>query len=183
MKDSDISTLIATQARSILEDNRILLAMLVSKGQRFENWLQLEIFKSLLCTHPLLEIERAFPGGKERCDFWMEENEGKESWLELKLCVTNYCTKFRVNQSPRPITNQIDGVIQDAEKLRQVPAHHSRKMLLIAYPLPNTEEESPHWSGHLRKVKAKVNSVCRAFSLSIERNSETARISGYVLTV
>ena len=183
MNDADFTELITTQARVTLEDNHAFIAHLVSKGQKFENWLQMEIFKALLQDFPSMEIEKTLPSSAKRCDFWIKAGKGRENWLELKLCVTNYCTEFKDNASTRPITSQIAQLIQDAERLRQLPSSYSRSVLLIAYPLPDTEEEHPMWTGHLQNVESRVKTLHRAFSLPMTRNGRIARVSGYVLAV
>ena len=94
MSSIDFSELIARQAEEYSRWNHELVAVLVSRGQKFESWLQLEIFKSLLKTHPFLEIEKSVPNSKERCDFWINSPQGR--WLvRVKLCVTNYCANLR----------------------------------------------------------------------------------------
>lgn len=183
MPDTRINTMVATQAQSILEDNYDLIVRLVSMGQKFENWLQLEVFKSLLVNLPTVEIERTFPDSNQRCDFWFKSDDGTQHWLELKLCVTNYCRRFRVNHSPRPITDQVGDVIRDAEKLRRISKRHARNVLFIAYPIPDAEGQHRQWADHLEEIENHVRSLNLEFSLSLTRKNEIANILGYDLAV
>ena len=183
MPDTRFNSMVAMQARSILEDNYDLIVRLVSMGQKFENWLQLEVFKSLLSNLPTIEIERLYPDSNQRCDFWFKSDDGTQNWLELKLCVTNYCRRFRTNQSTRPITQHVDDVIRDVEKLRRISEVHSRNVLLIAYPIPDTEGQHRQWTDHLKKIESHVRSLSLEFSFSLTRKKETANILGYELAV
>ena len=178
-----LAELATAEARRILESNHELVASLVAKRQRFENWLHIEIFRSLMTAHPSIEIEKPLPDSRGRCDFWSGGDEETQSWLELKLCVTNYCQTFTDNPSPRPITNQIAQITMDIEKLNPLPAEHARHVLLIAYPLPATDHEHPSWTNHLDRLRAAATYLKTSFSIKIERNAQSAKIAGYLLGV
>lgn len=175
--------LVSTEAERILGQDRDLIARLVSERKRFEKWLQLEILKALMPRYPRIQIEKPLRDGKERCDFWTDESDRKESWLELKFCVTNYCSEFTSNLSARPITNQITQIVRDIGKLNQVPESHGRTVLLIAYPLPNAEEEHPAWASHLAILGKAATRLDKAFSIAVERNSRWAKVAGYVIAI
>jgi len=174
--------LISKKTSSILEEHHDLVARLVAERRRFENWLQLEILNSLLHTEPDIEIERPFPGSKERCDFWLVEKSGKESWLELKLCVTNYCSSYTDSLSARPITNQISDIIRDVEKLKRIDQVNNRHVLAIVYPMPIDYSSHLSWAGHMARFNSAAKSIKEVFSIGLERNSKSTRLVGYVLS-
>ncbi len=117
--------IITEEAHQIIQYNVRMISRLVAERKRFENWLQLEILTRLMEKFPAIEIEKAFPGTQERCDFWLKEQTGEESWIELKLCVTNYCSNYCEISSARPITNQISDIKRDLHKLHRLPTAHS----------------------------------------------------------
>jgi DNA-binding sugar fermentation-stimulating protein len=176
-----LADLVARTAKDVLHKNSTLVARLASERKRFENWLQLEILKSLMDEYPSIEIEKAFPGSNERCDFWLAEANGSQSWLELKLCVTNYCSVYTDSPSSRPITNQVSEIVRDVEKLNRLPSSYSRSVFLIAYPLPDAIQCHPAWSVHIEKFRQVTKSFTEMFVLPVTRNGKSAFISGYAL--
>lgn len=174
--------LIDTTAK-LLRKNRKLITRLVWERSRFEGWLQLEILNSLMGTLPTLEIEKAYPSSRERCDFWAKEDTSKESWLELKLCVTNYCSNFADTHKTRPITTQVSDITRDAEKLSRVSVKHARSILLLAYPLPGKYPQHFAWKEHLSRIESSGKRLDEVFSISLNRNSQSSNLVGYILWV
>lgn len=177
--------LVADTAHSVLQEEIDLIARLVARRQRFENWLQLEIYKRLTRSDPDIEIdvERPYPMGQERCDFWCREADERESWVELKLCVTNYAQDYTGQTSPRPITNQVASVITDIERLRRLPvAACFRQVLLLAYPMPVCETPHAEWTRHLDKIKQSSASVVDGFTVRFERAGKSAMLIGYKIS-
>jgi len=167
----------------LLKKNRKLIARLVWERSRFEGWLQLEILNSLMGELPKLEIERSFPLSQERCDFWIQETRKKESWLELKLCVTNYCSEFADSHKSRPITTQVSDIVRDAEKLARIAPIHRRSVLILAYPLPEDYSQHFAWIEHLSRIQSAGKKLDEAFTFILKRNSQTSNLVGYVLRV
>ena len=128
-------------------------------------------------------LERAFPSSQERCDFWIKENANIESWLELKLCVTNYCSNFTSAHKTRPITTQVSDIIRDAEKLRKISVKHARNVLILAYPLPDDYPHHFAWKEHLSRVESSGKRLDEVFSMTLKRNSQSSNLVGYVLRV
>ena len=175
--------LVTLETERILKSNHNLVARLVSERKRFENWLLLEIFKALIPDNPSVEVEKPLLDGKERCDLWANEGGGKESWLELKLCVTNYCSDYTESQSTRPITNQISDVVRDVEKLSSISDIHNRNVLLIAYPLPFDYRTHSTWANHINRMKTSASKLEEMFSVTIERKAKSTAIVGYLLGI
>src|SRR5271168_3345036 len=115
--------LVTQTVQSIVIEDADVVSRLAASRKRFEGWLQIEVFKRFLRRFPEFEAmpERAYgSGGLDRCDLWCREPSGKESWVELKTCVTNYEQKYG-SATPRPITNQISEVLRDMERLARLP--------------------------------------------------------------
>src|SRR6185437_6169806 len=141
--------LVSDAALELLEADVNLMSRLAAIRKRCEGWLQVEIFKRLLARYEV-ELERSYPSGGGRCDFWCREPDGQQSWVELKLCATNYAQCYTTRSSTRPITQQIDDVIGDARKLQAIPALGShRHIFLIAYPMPSEHDKHVDLSRHL----------------------------------
>lgn len=167
----------------ILRENVDLVSRLVSERKRFENWLQLEALRRLMEEGVDLEIEWPFPSSKDRCDFWASDSSGLEHWIELKLCVTNYCAAYTSSKLARPITNQVSDILRDVAKLQRINKKNQRNVLLVAYPLPESDTEHVAWRSHLKKIEEEVQRLTKAFSMVVKHGAETAQVSTYVLTV
>ncbi len=168
-------------ALQVLQANLPILSRVAAERKRLENWLRLEMLKILMKEYPSIEIEKGLPGGQERCDFWLMESETLQNWLELKLCVTNYCSRYCTNTSPRPITNQISEIERDLRKLERLPETQSRNILLIAYPFPDSSETQPQWLPHLARLKTAAGQVSEVFTVQLEHNGNFARAVAYSL--
>lgn len=176
------TNLIVTKAQKVLSNNIPLVSRLAFERKKFENWLQLEILKSLLERKPEVKIEKAYPGEATRCDFWFLDNDDNQNWLELKLCVTNYC-RGTTPPYTRPITDQINSALRDLDKLSKIPAKHSRSVLLIAYPLPEIIDDKDCWTKHLAKISKSSKSVHEEFSTKLNQDGVETRMNGYLITI
>jgi hypothetical protein len=171
-----LAQLISDRSSTILTRRYSLISRLASERAKFENWLQLELLAELQEAFPSLQIEKAYPDSQERCDFYHEESE---EWLELKLCVTNYCSSFAKSFKPRPITDQIKSILQDVSKLRRLPSNAISSVLAIAYPLPENYSVHNEWNKHLNKIRESSYEVNQAFSMCLERNNQSCNLVGY----
>ena len=166
-----------------LTTNVALISRIAAERKKFEGWLQLEILRLLMHEFPRLEIEKNFPGTQERCDFWIQELDGTQSWIEIKLCVTNYCSQFCKTTSARPITTQITEIERELAKLRRLPTLHRRAVLLIAYPLPEVAQAQPQWLSHLTQLKRSADKISEEFSVRLRHNENAARAVAYELSL
>jgi hypothetical protein len=171
---------IVEHAQSILSQNAEVISRLVTKRARFENWMQIEIYKRLLkdARTSNIEIEKAYHANKERCDFWCKVGD-LQDWVELKLCVTNYTGP----SSPRPITNQIDSIIADIQKLKKIAPSSSRHVFLLAYPFTTDAHANQHWQDHLRRIEKSGAKIALPFAFRIQQPEKAAVIHGYKISV
>jgi hypothetical protein len=178
--------LVADHAQSVLRQEIDLISRLVSRRKRFENWLQIGIYKRLIRDNRdiIVELERPYPIGSERCDFWSPKSDNCENWVEPKICVTNYVQNYTELSSPRPITNQIDSVIADIEKLRRISLASSfRHVFLLAYPIPVGDRPYSPWEGHLDKIRKTSTDLSLTFMVKIERGTKEAAVHGYKISL
>ena len=177
---------VTQHANALLHEDEDLVSRLVAGRKRFENWLQLEIFKRLIRGNGELEIdlEKPYPNLQERCDLWCREDAQRESWVELKICVTNYAQNFTGPSSPRPITNQISDIIRDSEKLQRIQGEKAnRHILLLTYPMPFEYASNSAWTSHLNRIRASSCEIFEAFSLAVERSGRTASLVAYKIAI
>ena len=162
-----------------------MISRLAASRRRCESWLQIEVFKRFIRRFPDIEIvpERAYPsGGQERCDLWCREADGRESWVELKTCVTNYEPQYGCN-SPRPITAQISDVIRDIERLTRLPLQSERHLFLLAYPMPASGTPPQRWSDHLSRLRDGGGSVVQVLTAPVCVALRKACVLGYTIAL
>ncbi len=178
--------LVSKSAQIVIEENRQLIRHQVKKRSRFENWLQLEIFKKILMECPSLsvDVERSYPLGKGRCDFWCKSEDGVDEWVELKLCVTNYCRTSSESSSNRPITTQISDVVRDSLKLQAVTESvGARSILLLVYPLPADFRCHVQWNIHLDKLRCEAGAISEYFFSHIHDDDLSAYVAAYGIKI
>ncbi|HKW52209.1 MAG TPA: hypothetical protein VJO12_00845 [Stellaceae bacterium] len=175
--------LVTNAALALLEAEVNLMSRLAASRKRCEGWLQVELYKRLL-TECEVELERPYLDGTGRCDFWCREQDDRQSWVELKVCATNYAQYYTSRSSPRPITQQIDEVVTDAKKLQTIPAAESnRHVFLLAYPMPSEHDKHADWSRHLDKLALSFREVARSFVIPLTFAGKSAALTGYKLAI
>lgn len=117
------------------------LSVFAKERAKFEGWLKVEVCDILLCNN----INNVVPE-KHRidimCDGWA---------IELKTANTNYRYSNVVNKH-RPITKNVQGVIDDIEQLRKSSklAGVKKAVLFVVFPVSHLKSE---WQEHLNKIK------------------------------
>jgi hypothetical protein len=133
-----------------IEKNHQYLTFLIEKRFANEKLLQLEtmhIISSMPGTMDYLPEKSFDVKGREKCDFWFKTAEC-ESWLEIKTRPTNY----RKPGHAKAITNGVDGVIEDIERLRRIPDKKSKKYIMFAF-YPMFEESYDTFNRlHLKRI-------------------------------
>jgi len=174
--------LVAKEAQLVLDDSHDLVARIVNTRKSIEVWHHLETYKRFLRGYRDLSIklECVYPGTQERCDFWVQEHDTTESWIELKCCVTNYCKNQTEIGVTRPITNQIAGILADGNKLLRItkPGAHLH-IFLLAYPLPVDYRNHREWKGHLERLRVAGMHVSEAFSISVVCGGKPTNVVAY----
>ncbi len=157
-----------------IQGNAELLANAALGRRWLENsWLQAEIAARLSAAKPLrvVQRERPYPMTQERCDIWMQGDDGPEVWLELKCCVTNYVRGPTDATTNRPITQQISEIIRDIRKLKALSGAVDRRVVFLAYPLPDNYRSHSHWAGHLARLKSAGADVQEMTSSALNTNA------------
>lgn len=117
------------------------LSVFAKERAKFEGWLKVEVCDILLCNN----INNVVPE-KHRidimCDGWA---------IELKTVNTNYRYPNVVNKN-RPITKNVQGVIDDIEQLRKSSklAGVKKAVLFVVFPVSHIRSD---WLKHFDKIR------------------------------
>lgn len=93
------------------------------------------------------DLEKNYGPRAGLCDIWFRTKD-KEFWCELEVIVTNY------RKPGKPITNQVDHVIDDIQKLEKCPAYGAEKFVVfLVYPLSWDGSNEDIWSNrHMVRI-------------------------------
>lgn len=124
-------------------ENNIGVAIFAKERAKFEGWLKVELCESLSKFFPTITPE------KDRIDITFD------NWaIELKTVNTNYRYK-NVNNKTRPINGNVQGVINDIEKLKST-SYDCKAVLFIVFPVTHNNE---NWKKHMQKISELLKDV------------------------
>ena len=124
-------------------ENNIGVAIFAKERAKFEGWLKVELCESLSKHFQTIIPE------KDRIDITFDD------WaIELKTVNTNYRYK-NVENKTRPITMNIQGVIDDIKKLRSTD-YINKAILFVVFPVTHDHE---NWQTHLQKISKSLKDV------------------------
>ena len=134
-----------------IENKYGYLSYLIEKRLANEKLIQLEVMRIISLQNDVVEYlpERLYPNSSAKCDFWFRTSDGIENWMEIKTRPTNY----RKPGHAKAITNGIDSIIGDINRLREKAPSNARKYVLFAlYPIYS--DSFRPLSRHLTKIGA-----------------------------
>lgn len=139
MDFDELAELIFSEMIPKLENN-LGISVFVKERAKFEGWLKVELCESLLKYFQDVIPER------NRIDITFD------NWaIELKTVNTNYRFK-NVGYKTRPITMNIEGVINDIKKLEASLNYTNKAVLFVAFPAIHNHKD---WQIHLKKIPLK----------------------------
>ncbi len=142
MKFERVAELIINQLRLKLENSQSL-SIFARERAKFEGWLKVELCDILSKFFKDVTPER------DRIDITFE------NWaIELKTVNTNIRYE-NVKNKTRPITKNIQGIINDIEKLKSTN-YKNKAVLFIAFP---AEHNHKHWQIHFEKIVVKLRKI------------------------
>ena len=127
-------------------ENFKAISIFVRERSKFEGWLKIEVVDTLLDLG--IPKERITPE-ENRTDI-VFELEGKKVGMELKTINTNYIHELVKNKT-RPITKNIEGILDDINKLKRNTEFHERVIVFVVFPL--SEKNEKFWRKHIEKIK------------------------------
>jgi len=130
----------------------------VKNRSKFEGWLKVEICNILSKHNDIksLQVEKSIKDKKQFIDIYFECAK-YHYYIELKTLNTSYKINGIANKT-KPITDNINGVIKDIEKLQNIKEKNIvRIVLFIVFPL-DLSKLNKFESSHLSKIKT-VNKI------------------------
>ncbi|MCZ7356976.1 MAG: hypothetical protein O8C66_16055 [Candidatus Methanoperedens sp.] len=119
------------------------LSIFAKERAKFEGWLKVELCNSLLKYFKDIIPE------KDRVDITFE------NWaIELKTVNTNIRYK-NVKNKTRPITDNIQGVVNDIEKLKSMD-YANKAILFVVFPITHDNE---NWQIQLQRISTSVREI------------------------
>ena len=167
-----MAELVRQSVVDLIRRRKRLVSIPVKHRAKFEGWLQYELAAALDAHDAVqsVEPEKGYESGK-RCDLACKTRRG---WwfIELKTCNTNWRVDG-VAEKARPIKMNVDGVINDIEKLRTgCPSGHGLSVFLF-FPVPTAI-----WDGQRKGLDYHLNRIEREAKLpagSLRRDGEFVR--------
>ena len=123
-------------------ENHNGLQIFAAERARFEPWLKVEFVDIFMNYFKMVLPEQD----------WIDIVLDKETYIELKTVVTNYSYE-NVKNKTRPITNQIDSVVADINKLQKLK-NISKIVVVIVYPC--THNKLNWQEHHLKKISMQM---------------------------
>ena len=146
---NDLANIIFNGIIPKLEDNDGLVVFVKNRA-KFERWLQVELCGILSYHFPTVIPE------KDNIDIVLEEKNDdvvKDWAIELKTVNTSYGFN-EVENKTRPITKNIDDIIEDIKKLRSTN-YTNKAVLFVVFPVTHNHKK---WNEiHLNKIVGELN--------------------------
>lgn len=128
------------------------LTVFAKNRSKFENWLQVELVTALQEGLPETNIIPEW----NNIDIYIEPDCG----IELKIVVTTFNKTAIKEKGSRAVTDSINSIISDINKLKAIENLKEKAVLFVIYPLPekgNINEEATWektWeNGYLQDIK------------------------------
>lgn len=128
-----------TERLKIIEERYGYLSFLIDERYANEKLLQLEVMRIISLTSNVVEYlpERLYDRQtRDKCDFWFKTSDSTDYWMEIKMRPTNYRVMQSKARHAKAITNGVDSIVGDIERLRGQAPRKARKYVLFAfYPM------------------------------------------------
>ena len=134
---------IADTIESILSSNEDLLEIAFRQRAKFEGWLKFEIAKEFQESGKATKVE--YPIAKGHVDLFADN-----CLIELKTPNTSY-TCEGVDPKTRPITDNVNSIISDVDKLRNITEGLSYDSFIafVMFPIDTNKK----YMGHVNKIE------------------------------
>ena len=139
--------LLLDEITCFLKQRSDLVSIAVRQRAKFEGWLKFELANALKRIFDDTSVE--YPIRGRHVDLY-----SNHSLIELKTPNTNYHARG-CEDITRPITKNVNDILNDIRKLRGVPRDDQVRHAFIAFvmfPVPSIEKRKPH----LEKIDASV---------------------------
>ena len=154
---------IADTIKKILSKNQDLLEIAFRQRAKFEGWLKFEIAKEFQKSGKDTKVE--YPIAKGHVDLFADN-----CLIELKTPNTSYTCKG-VDPKTRPITDNVNSIISDVDKLRNITEGLSYDSFIafVMFPIDTNKK----YMGHVNKIENHI----QAQGLQIIKDERTVTIN------
>jgi hypothetical protein len=137
----------------LVEKRHRYLSFLIDNRKANEKFLQLEIMNIISSMPGIVDFLPEKPydseNSNDKCDFWFK-TDALDYWLEIKTRPTNYRNP---GSSGRAITDSVDQIIADIDRLRKIQSESSERLVIFAfYPL-YTDSYDTFNKTHLSRIE------------------------------
>ncbi len=151
-----ISKLLCDMIEDIILRNQELVAIAVHQRAKFEGWLKFELAKTLRRYYgdTCVEYSAKVSSSQDFVDLYFDK-----TLLELKTPSTSYENPLCESKT-RPITNNVDGIIADIDKLRQILPKISEPIRgMVAFVMFPLDVEEKLYMAHIDKITTHNSNV------------------------
>lgn len=132
----------------IVQRNQPLLSIAISQRAKFEGWLKFELANDLQCDHDVI-VEK-----------WVDRSlvdicVDMRSLIELKTPNTNYMVGNNKPKNNRPITTNVQGIINDIKKLEKRVKQNGYADGYIAFVMFPIDDKM-QYHDHIKKVEERL---------------------------
>ena len=154
---------IADTIVSILSDNEDLLEIAFRQRAKFEGWLKFEIAKEFQTSGKDTKVE--YPIAKGHVDLFADN-----CLIELKTPNTSY-NHPDLESKTRPITDNVNSIISDVDKLRNITEGLSYDSFIafVMFPI----DKNKKYMGHVNRIENHI----QAQGLQIIKDERTVTIN------
>jgi len=159
-----------TKRLETIEEKYRYLSFLIDVRYANEKLLQLEVMRIVSLMPEVVEYLPEKPydhATKDKCDFWFKTSDSIEHWMEIKMRPTNYRVMHSKSRHAKAITNGIDSIVSDIERLRHQPKDARKSVLFAFYPMYRESYDTFN-KKHLPKISKACGKEITAPSRSIQ---------------
>lgn len=154
---------IADTIESILLNNKDLLEIAFKQRAKFEGWLKFEIAKEFQTSGKDTKVE--YPTAKGHVDIFADN-----CLIELKTPNTSY-NHPDLESKTRPITDNVNSIISDVDKLRNITEGLSYDSFIafVMFPIDTNKKYMGHVNkieNHIQAQKSKITKAQRTVTIN-----------------
>ena len=141
------------EVSNILSSRRELVWIAIRQRAKFEGWLKFELAHALekAQSYSNVRVEEPYLKGSNKKADIAFTFKGRKCFLQLKTCNTNWRVDS-VEVKTRPITENIDGVIDDIEEMRRIKKPALGIALMVLFPV-DIKKSLDKIANDIRRIK------------------------------
>ena len=159
---------IADTIKKILSKNKDLLEIAFRQRAKFEGWLKFEIAKEFQKSGKDTKVE--YPIAKGHVDLFADN-----CLIELKTPNTSYTCKG-VDPKTRTITDNVNSIISDVDKLRNITENHCYDLFIAFVMFPIDKDEDKNTKSKYIEHVNRIEKHMQAQELKITKAQRIVRI-------